>query len=84
MKTTLPVTALSLLASVSIAATADSTYTLYRNSITDQSMRIHVGTFDSVDGSEYNRENCAQAAFLFQGQAKVKTKFWCESGRFKK
>lgn len=84
MKAIFTVAALSALASVSSAATTDSTYTLYRNSVTDQSMRIHVATFDSADGGDYNRENCAQAVLLFQAQAGVRTKFWCESGRFKK
>lgn len=66
------------------AATGDGTYTLYRDSITDRSMRIHVASFDSTDGDEYNRENCAQAVLLFQAQSGVKTKFWCENGCFKK
>jgi len=60
------------------------TFTLYRNSVTDQNMRIHVATFDSVDGEGYNRGNCNQAQVLFQSQLGVATKFWCEKGHFKK
>jgi hypothetical protein len=59
-------------------------FTLYRNSLVDENMRIHVATFDSKDGKEYNNGNCQQAQLLFQGQPDVKTKFWCEEGYFKK
>jgi hypothetical protein len=45
-------------------------------------MRLHVATFDAVDGIAYNRGNRDQARDLFQGQPGVKTKFWCEPGRF--
>lgn len=64
--------------------TSESTFTLYRNSVTDVNMRIHVASFDAVDGEAYNRENCEQAKELFQAQPGVKTKFWCEKGSFKK
>jgi len=47
-------------------------------------MRIHVATFDSEDGKDYNNGNCKQAQLLFQTQSDVKTKFWCEEGHFKK
>lgn len=60
------------------------TVALYRNSITDENMRLHVATFDATDGEAYNRGNCEQAQQLFQAQQGVKTKFWCEKGRFKK
>lgn len=59
-------------------------FTLYRNSIMDENMRIHVATFDATDGEAYNRGNCEQALLLFQAQPGAKTKFWCEKGRFKK
>ena len=62
---------------------ADS-YTLYRNSVLDANMRVHVGTFDAADGEKYNSENCKVAADLFQRQDGVKTKFWCEKGSFNK
>ena len=61
-------------------------YTLYRNSVTTggESMRLHVATFDAAENEAYNRGNCDQAQILFQNQPGVKTKFWCEKGRFKK
>jgi hypothetical protein len=59
-------------------------FTLYRNSVTDDNMRIHVSTFDAADGEAYNRGNCEQAQLLFKAQPGVTTKFWCEKGRFKK
>lgn len=60
------------------------TYALYRNSILDQNLRLHVATFDSADGNDYNKENCELASTLFLNQPSVKTKFWCEKGSFKK
>lgn len=59
-------------------------YTLYRNSVTDVTMRIHVATFDSADGKDYNAENCFGAADLFQRQDGVQVRFWCEPGRYQK
>jgi hypothetical protein len=62
----------------------DSTvYTLYRGSVTDP-MRIHVATFDSADGEDYNRENCDHARGLFQEQPGILVKYWCEKGRYRK
>ena len=66
------------------ACDAESTYVLYRNSVTDKNMRVHVATFDASDGEAYNLENCDQAKELFQAQSAVQTKFWCEKGRFRK
>ena len=59
-------------------------FTLYRNSVIDENMRIHIASFDAVDGEVYNRGNCEQAQQLFKAQQGVKTKFWCEKGVFKK
>ncbi len=68
-----------------LAACSDGqTYTLYRNSVTDENMRIHVASFDAAEEEAYNRGNCEQAQLLFQNQPGVKTKFWCEKGRFRK
>ena len=61
-----------------------STFTLYRNSAVDPSMRLHVATFDAADGVDYNRGNCNLAADLFSRQPGVTTRFWCEPGRFRK
>jgi hypothetical protein len=76
------VAAAMALSNTAAAAPVGDTYTLYRNSALDAKMRLHIATFDSTDGASYNRENCDQARELFQGQAGVKTKFWCEPGRF--
>lgn len=60
------------------------TFTFYRNSVTDENMRIHVASFNAEDGEAYNRGNCEQAQKLFQAQPGVRTKFWCEKGAYKK
>jgi hypothetical protein len=80
---------LRILLSLSLLALAgcdsgNEIFTLYRNSGTNENMRIHVASFDATDGEVYNRGNCEQAQLLFQAQPEVKTKFWCEKGAFKK
>jgi len=69
-----------------------STFTLYRNSLVlhGESWRLHIATFDARSGffigdkdAYYNKENCYLAASLFQNQPDVKTKFWCEKGRYR-
>jgi len=65
-------------------STDDRTFTLYRNSVTDPNMRVHVASFDANEKEEYNRENCEVAQQLFRAQPAVKTKFWCEKGRYRK
>ena len=57
--------------------------TLYRNSPVDSAMRIHMATFDSVDGKDYNSENCWLTADLFQAQNGVTVRYWCEPGRYR-
>lgn len=65
--------------------TGDSdTFTLYRSSAMDGSMRLHVATFDSVDGEKYNAGNCEIARGLFQAQPGVTVRYWCEKGRYRK
>lgn len=59
-------------------------YTLYRNSVLDPNMRIHVSTFDAEGDSDYNRGNCDLAKDLFMKQEGVKTIFWCEKGKYRK
>jgi hypothetical protein len=61
-----------------------ASYTLYRNSVLDTTMRIHIATFDTKDGGEYNLDNCNIAKDLFQNQQGVKVRYWCEKGSFKK
>jgi hypothetical protein len=81
LRTLLPFTAFALI--VGCDSGGDN-FTLYRNSVIDENMRIHVASFNAADGEAYNRENCEQAQLLFQAQPGVKTKFWCEKGVFKK
>ena len=59
-------------------------YTLYRSSPFDPLMRVHLSTFDSKDGNDYNNENCQISQKLFQTQPGVTVKYWCEKGRYKK
>lgn len=66
------------------AATDDTAvFTLYRNSAVNGALRMHVATFDAADGKAYNMANCSHTADLFESQPGVKTRFWCEPGRFK-
>jgi hypothetical protein len=58
------------------SSTLDRTaYTLYRNSATGITERIHIATFDASEADSYNNENCQQAQTLFQQQAMVRVKF---------
>jgi hypothetical protein len=75
---------LLVLASCSGQARSEDVFTLYRDSPLGQEMRIHVATFDSADGKNYNQENCRLAADLFQAQPGVTARFWCEMGHFRK
>lgn len=62
----------------------DTVWTLYRDSIAGESNRVHVASFDAAENDTYNRSNCEQAQTLFQNRKEVRTRFWCEKGRFKK
>lgn len=58
--------------------------TLYSNSVSDSTARVHVSTFDSHAGNDFNKKNCEATRQLFQKQPGLTTKFWCEVGRFRK
>ncbi|GAB6197614.1 hypothetical protein [Lysobacter xanthus] len=73
---------LAALGGCSSRAGGADTYTLYRSSLAMGVKRVHVASFDAADGDEYNGDNCQLAAQLFQGQAGVETKFWCEKGAY--
>ena len=66
-----------------MSACADSgeTYTLYRGSIVGN-MRIHIATFDTAEGNDYNQTNCQIAADLFEKQPGVSVRYWCELGKY--
>lgn len=93
---------LGLISSSAIADGAD--YTLYRTGIDlsakkhDESLRIHIATFDALpltnieDNAKYNRANCELAQELFSATqphyrgsiySTIKVKYWCEKGRFR-
>ena len=78
------IAAILLVAGLSLAGCDDAAYTLYRNSILDTNPRYHLSTFDAAEPDNYNQENCAVAQELFQKQPGVKTRFWCEKGKFRK
>ena len=59
-------------------------FTLYRASPIDKFMRIHVATFDAVDGPKYYQENCNAALALFVAQPGATVTYWCEKGSFKR
>lgn len=61
---------------------SDAVYTLYRGSVLPDVKRVHVATFDALDGESYNSENCSVAANLFQQQRGVRVNYWCEKGYF--
>jgi hypothetical protein len=73
-----------MIAGVALLGCSDSAvYTLYRNSLVIENARLHVATFDAAEGEPYNSEQCLAARDLFQQQPGVRTRFWCEKGRFR-
>lgn len=95
------------MSSVCIACSGEDTkYTLYRsgvdfaNNTPDNSMRIHLATFDANepswsndDKAKYNQANCEFAQELFNAKqphyshtamGKVALKYWCEKGAYRK
>ena len=64
----------------------DSVFTLYRNNHINPYIRVHVGTFDSENGSRYNSFHCKKVVEFFNNDAKKrasKEQHWCEKGYFK-
>jgi hypothetical protein len=84
MKIKLLVHSAIMLSLVGCSLFDDSTFTLYRSSVTDSTMRVHIATFDTDNKAAYNQENCDLARELFQNQQGVKVKFWCEKGVYRK
>ena len=78
-----PLVALIAVVLVGCSDPSKDTFTLYRNSPTDENMRLHIATFDANENNNYNAKNCDMAAGFFQSQP-VRTRFWCEKGTFKK
>jgi hypothetical protein len=50
---------------------------LYRGSVVDPDLRIHVASFDVPGAPNYNRDNCEIARELFQSQPGVRVTYWC-------
>lgn len=63
---------------------SDAIFTLYRSSPEDDTMRIHVASFDADESASYNDASCRLAAEHFRKQAKLNVRYWCEKGPFKK
>jgi hypothetical protein len=60
------------------------TYTLYRNGAVNDTLRIHVASFDAAEPGSYNHDTCERVRELFQLQPTVTSRFWCEAGPFKR
>ncbi|MEP6622692.1 MAG: hypothetical protein ABJE47_25445 [bacterium] len=73
----------TVLGAVIACGGSGDTFTLYRNGVANDSLRIHVATFDAKESADYNHENCEQARELFQVQPATRSRYWCEKGRFK-
>jgi hypothetical protein len=53
--------------------------------VVNDSLRVHVATFDTDAGEIYNRNVCNEAAVLFHGTSgPVKLNYWCEKGQYRK
>jgi len=85
MRTPLVLGALVLIGGT-VACSSNDTYTLYRNGAAQDTLRIHVATFDADedDDKNYNHDNCEQARELFQLHPAQMSRFWCEKGHYKK
>ena len=78
-------TLVAALANAGCTQPNDDVYSLYRNSVLDPTMRIHVATFDSSEGGDiraaYKRLNCEEAAQLYLANDGEQKRWWCEPGR---
>lgn len=75
-------------------STSADTFTLYRNSGLDRSIRVHWATFDADESDRnYNRNNCEMAARLLNANVDASAEeegkprdqavgFWCEAGSY--
>lgn len=75
-----------LAAAMSLTCSSSSqTYTLYRNSVVNDSLRVHVATFDAGESEIYNRDICNEVSALMHAKSgPVKLRYWCEKGRYRK
>jgi hypothetical protein len=57
------------------SSTLDRTaYTLYRNSATGITERIHIATFNASEADSYNNENCQQAQTVRRRRRRLMSK----------
>lgn len=80
--------AIGLVSAVTLAACGQpavdhDVFTLYRSSV-DGIEVIHVATFDTGHGREYNETNCTISRDLMKSQPGVTVAYWCAPGRFRK
>lgn len=95
---------LVLLLLAACAGETGNEFTLYRSGIDiptqkhDETLRIHVATFDAESDAQYNRTNCEFARDLFTSNqphfrdyrstmvapGSMRFNYWCEKGRFRK
>ena len=64
----------------------DSVATLIRNNHTNVSIRVHLATFDSANGFQFNWHYCQKTADFLESDAKTRgsiERIWCEKGYFK-
>jgi len=76
------------------STSSPQSYTLYRNSFFDSSLRVHWATFNASESDPgYNLDNCEMAARLLNANFKATAAaagklptpgvgFWCEEGPF--
>ena len=96
--------ALSLVLLAACSRESGNEYTLYRTGIDiptqahDETLRIHVATFDADEDAKYNLANCEIAQKQFTSNqphfrnyssntvaaGRMRVKYWCEKGRFRK
>ena len=82
MKSVLAMVAASML--LTACGQMENIYTLYQATFMNPNMRKHVATFDATDGKDYNALNCRSTQYLYQKNAGVDAKFWCEHGPYRK
>lgn len=80
-KSTIIYASLLLIGCDKALTSGNETYTLYRESVVEE--RVHVATFDTKYGGEHNLKVCMITKDLFEADAGVIVKFWCEKGRYR-
>ena len=74
--------AAALLLSPPVVAQEEGVQTLYQSTVFEPNGRIHVASFDSVEGATFNQMNCALVAELLHDEVGSRARFWCEPGPY--